>query len=967
MNTPSKVDANSEIAFLVLLNNYLNCEANLDESLKKILVIKDMPGISKIEKTLLQLILDLNLKTKTYQTLDNKTLIIKLVKNLVDMKKKKLPINPVEILNIFAKVFSDNPLYIKLFETDNDLKNIEESYLEMIIPFVPDKQLSRIINIMKNYIGEDELKFVEKLLNEINFKIEQSFLFLKKIIIGVINSKENLKQQIQDIKDNFLNNEKNELFRCNKCYSFPILYTDENDSTKTVKIKYLCDHFQACEILEPEKIMNAKPQCYHCNKVLNTIHHNYLCSNCKNLVCNNCKQIHFDSCLTLFFIPFSEVGLICSEHNKKYEIFCSICEKNLCSLCKQEHEHFSNYSKTSFGLIDKNKIEDYIHSSSKINDYYKKLIHLIISENKYLDNLQFHYFLENLIEKKDPLDCGFFQTFGNEIFDKYYSTLINEYKRGSNYYIKIYKKIKDFYQEKNIKINAHEYDINSILIRMDNDSKTYHRNSCKYTLLFEYFSSLNEIYNIIKEEKNKSLEYILKIKKEKSEITSNSFSIHSNAYKVNTIKLLDRCIANNILRYLVSTYPNNFQKVSCDLNIYDDIMKNFQKEDELVINFERKNKDEIISCIERIKSKLTNISSNSSEDTDNTENNHNEIKFINSITLKNKIISVDDLNILLEYLFYIKDLGNDVAHPNGLNYQGKISLKENDIKKDDDIKNYTKNDISTFTKNILNIFQNFKFKNTISNKCLLGCLFENKYENLLSEIESIEAGEIKEIIEQGKQVDFQNEIKEEFKKLDESLDYFKSLHKSLLKYNDKKLKKRDSLSKFYERLYESFKNKNSIVELITTLINLDYENCLIDSIPIFISECFNHIISRLFQKQENIIGELEKEIKKIKIERNNNMIILETFKKLNEKTTDIEGQLKKNNQDEFLKGLVDHLNKQKSEEEAKVDYSQGDHIVNSIKNNLEILLIDNVNWSKNREANISSLLCLYQSQTKAQP
>ena len=39
-------------------------------------------------------------------------------------------------------------------------------------------------------------------------------------------------------------------------------------------------------------------------------------------------------------------------------------------------------------------------------------------------------------------------------------------------------------------------------------------------------------------------------------------------------------------------------------------MKNFQKEDELVINFERKNKDEIISCIERIKSKLTNISSN---------------------------------------------------------------------------------------------------------------------------------------------------------------------------------------------------------------------------------------------------------------------------------------------------------------------------------------------------------------------
>ena len=81
---------------------------------------------------------------------------------------------------------------------------------------------------------------------------------------------------IQDIQKNFINDEKNELFRCNKCYSFPILYDDGNNPNRTVKIKYSCDHFHESDILELEKIRNTKPQCYHCKKVLSIIHHNYL-------------------------------------------------------------------------------------------------------------------------------------------------------------------------------------------------------------------------------------------------------------------------------------------------------------------------------------------------------------------------------------------------------------------------------------------------------------------------------------------------------------------------------------------------------------------------------------------------------------------------------------------------------------------------------------------------------------------
>ena len=65
-----------------------------------------------------------------------------------------------------------------------------------------------------------------------------------------------------------------------------------------------------------------------------------------------------------------------------------------------------------------------------------------------MDNLQFHYFLDNLKKKKKPLDCGFFETFGNEIFDEYYSTLINEYKEKVLIIGKSIKKLKIFTKKK---------------------------------------------------------------------------------------------------------------------------------------------------------------------------------------------------------------------------------------------------------------------------------------------------------------------------------------------------------------------------------------------------------------------------------------------------------------------------------------------------------------------------------------
>jgi len=61
----------------------------------------------------------------------------------------------MEIYNIFAQIFSNIPLYKLLFENDNNLNGKEELYLELIIPFIPDKQINLIIYISEKYFDNN--------------------------------------------------------------------------------------------------------------------------------------------------------------------------------------------------------------------------------------------------------------------------------------------------------------------------------------------------------------------------------------------------------------------------------------------------------------------------------------------------------------------------------------------------------------------------------------------------------------------------------------------------------------------------------------------------------------------------------------------------------------------------------------------------------------------------------------------
>ena len=949
------------------LSIYLNSEGSLDKLFKEAEKKLNKEETLKIEKILLKLIKEVNPQTKVYKSKANKLLVIKILKYLSEKKTNKQSVDPIEVFYLLKEYYSKDPLYQYLFEKESNLTNNEVFYLEIIIPFLYDKNISLIINMLKNYLKEEDINFIREEITEINLRSYKGFIFLRKIILCVINSNGNLKQNFQDMKKNYMDNEKNEFLRCNKCFNFPMLFLDAN---KKISIKYSCEHLGEKEILKPEMIQNIKPKCFNCEKYLFETYKNFLCSNCKNIFCKDCLQIHFKKCLSLFYIPLSEVGLICSDHNSPYVTFCSICKMNLCARCKEEHFHYSNKPENSLAiLIIKDVIKDikkYIESDDIIDNCYKELIKAIISDNKYLNNFQFICFFFDLLGKKSIFDCGLFEEFGNDKFNKYYSVLISKYKKGNEYYIKIFNQIKDVYEKNNKIINKIEMDISSSFIRTKDDMKILSRNSFKTSLLTNYFISLNEVKNKINEEKNKSNEDIIKIRKEKSQILVNSLLFQNNNYRAQAFQLLDRTIADSFIRYLIVNYAKSFEKIDCNLGIYNDILENFSRSNILVKNFEKNKKDEINNLLENKKIKLNdsqqNGENNSNNETniDNVEGLNNSIHFKNPITInKNTEIPVIDLNFVLEYLFYLKSEGNYIAHPNN-DKNSTLSITPKNL--NEEKSNETSNiDIPKFNQDLLKIFQKNIFKVNISNELLINFLFDKNYEKLLSKIETTEIKEIEDIIKQGKNLDVSDKIQEEFKKLDNSIKAFKDLEESLQKYSIKK--KANSLNEFYERLYKSFNNQESAWKILTNLMEFDYENSLLDNMPIFISDCLDHIISKLYKKNEGIIKEFDNEIKRLKIKRGDNMVILELFKKLKEKTENLEEEEKENMKDSVSKGFIDFLNKDKNENEKKIEYSEGNELLDCVRKNLGKLLKKQINWTKYNRIKILSLLCLYQNQS----
>ncbi len=85
---------------------------------------------------------------------------------------------------------------------------------------------------------------------------------------------------------------------------------------------------------------------------------------------------------------------------------------------------------------------------------------LIISNDQYLKNLQYQYFLEKLLDREISNKSGMFDEFGDKYFNEYYSNMISKRKNGNLFFIDIFEAIKNIlfhgYEKENKKINEEQ-------------------------------------------------------------------------------------------------------------------------------------------------------------------------------------------------------------------------------------------------------------------------------------------------------------------------------------------------------------------------------------------------------------------------------------------------------------------------------------------------------------------------------
>ena len=330
--------------------------------------------------------------------------------------------------------------------------------------------------------------------------------------------------------------------------------------------------------------------------------------------------------------------------------------------------------------------------------------------------------------------------------------------------------------------------------------------------------------------------------------------------------------------------------------------------------------------------------------------------FEQGIKVESKQISTNELNEILNYLFYAREIGNYSAHPKNNPNSIKFDLY-NDKLFD---QNTSEIDIEKFVKNIKNSFKKYKFIEKVEPEHLLASLFEGRYDNLLC-LEDIDKEIFKDL---QKNSDLNEEILIDFNKLDYLMNLFKSMKKMINEFcsdESNKINRTSPLFKeFFERLNRSFNQEETALYIISKIHMLEIKNPLIGENHIFVSECFNYILNNLSQKYDKLISEFNANIDKLKQKRNDKRNILEYLKKLKAKAETIHEEENGDERNYFLIGFIDYINKNKSEEQKK-DYSEVKETLGNIRANLKLLLNEKIDWTKYEGLKLSSLLFLKQN------
>ena len=194
---------------------------------------------------------------------------------------------------------------------------------------------------------------------------------------------------------------------------------------------------------------------------------------------------------------------------------------------------------------------------------------------------------------------------------------------------------------------------------------------------------------------------------------------------------------------------------------------------------------------------------------------------------KKVFIDIDDLNKMLDFLFYIKNFGNFAEHSNSNNI---IMSPNNFLSKIDYINKVTEKFMSEQS------FQNNEEINKIVENILNESLLENKD---IQKMENI----------------FENYIAK--------IKTLQDISEDLNEYNNFKevenIQKSKPLKEFLERLDQLLKNEEKILSFLYGLNKSKYETSITGEKYTFFSYCLDYIISKIASKLNETIDDYKKE------------------------------------------------------------------------------------------------------------
>ena len=541
-------------------------------------------------------------------------------------------------------VISKNITLMKLFFTE---------YLKVSV-FTEEKFIS--INLENIYALELFDIIFNKLYN--NKKIVQTSEIDSLVKYCIDDSNKSLFKMFRcdkcyDIMNINLNNENNFFTRSSNCSKKYISYT-EFDLNKTILLTFKC--------------------CVCKNRLL-LYQENYKCSKCKNLLCSKCKNIHLENCLSLNYIKLYEVGYRCESHCYRFIEYCFFCKKNLCKICIETHPHkVKNVDKLNKILEDKMKEFLNNYKTLKEKNLLKTLNNAEITRNliviykamegRKLFNGYIFSIICNLLNiglqeyNKDIM----FKDFNGKEFRNYYSELIDKINKGNGYYLNCLISIKSLYIKNSKKIIDFDYNISNISKRerriqlLIENCKSQWRELSYIHKFIDYDSKINKL--IIS---NNNLKIKISELNSRILLLQNSNKIRQE----NAHNILCRFLSDKILEIIIINFFQSLDPISLNLNILVDFLSKS--------NYDILSNNKILNLISMFSTELSDKLNELKNNPDNKElkdeiinliNKSSKIHFSKDLLFEGSVFQKEELNQIIDILFYIKDFDNITAHPN---------------------------------------------------------------------------------------------------------------------------------------------------------------------------------------------------------------------------------------------------------------------------------------------------------------